>query len=266
MLSILIAYLFCGAFVGLLSGLFGIGGGIIGIPVLLQCFAQQGMPSSLSMHMAIGTMLAVAAATTLSALYRHHKNNMILVPLFKKLAPCLITGSLIGTMISSHISSIYLQRIFAIFLLLVALQIILQTKSGARTPVLHDAIVPITKVSQASALYIGILSSLLGLGGGIILVPYLNWCGIPFKYAIATATACILPAVVVGAVSYMMMNAANSAACNTGFICWPAFLGIGIMSVLFAPIGANLTHRTSARVLKSTFSILLTVVAFHIAK
>lgn len=253
MLTILVTYLSCGALVGLLSGLFGIGGGIIGIPVLMQCFSQQGMAPSLSTHMAIGTMLAVAAATTLSALQRHHKNNMILVPLFKKLAPCLVSGSLIGAMISSHMNSIYLQRTFAIFLLFVALRIVLQKMPGARTPVLNDTALPITRVGQAPVVSIGILCGSLGLGGGILLVPYLNWCGIPLKQAIATATACILPAALVGAGS-------------TGFIYWPAFLGIGIMSVLFAPLGATLTRRAPARALTAAFSILLIAVAFHIAK
>jgi hypothetical protein len=248
--------------IGLLSGFFGIGGGIVGIPVLLQCFARQGMPQSISMHMAIGTMLAIAAVTTLTAMHKHHKNNMILVPLCKKLAPCLVGGSLIGSMISSHIDAMYLQKAFALFLLFAAFRLAKSSKQEAAHPPSNLAIVPTT------TLCIGVLSGLLGLGGGVLLVPYLHLRGIPLKNAIATATACIVPAAMLGAVSYMMMNVSvgNAIASNTGYIYWPAFFGISLTSMLFAPLGAHLTKKTSAPALKAAFSILLIAIAFHLSQ
>ena len=262
MLTILVAYLSCGMLIGLLSGLFGIGGGIIGIPVLLQCFARQGMPQSVSMHMASGTMLAVAAVTTLAAIQRHHKNKMILVPLCKEIVPFLVSGSLIGTVMSSHMNAICLQRIFAAFLLFAAFRIVKCSKENVRRPESNKAISPTT------TLCIGILSGLLGLGGGILLVPYLHWRGIPLKNAIATATVCIVPAALIGAVSYMMMNvhADSSIASNTGYIYWPAFFGISVTSMLFAPLGAHLTQKTSVPALKAAFSILLIAIAFQLSK
>jgi len=278
MITVLLTYLVCGTLVGLLSGLFGIGGGIIGIPVVLQCLSKQGVSQSSSMHMAIGTMLAVAAVTTLTAVRSHHKSKMILVPLFKKIAPYLVTGSFIGTMISSQLNSIYLQRMFAIFLLFAAWRMVVRTRTRAGKEVAaiqdggmdHDrnSDDDREKVAPVTTFAIGILSGLLGLGGGVLLVPYLHWRGIPMKSAIATATACILPAAMVGAVSSMMMsiNADHSITFSTGYIYWPAFLGISMMSMLFAPIGARLTHKAAAPVLKTAFSILLIAVAFHLAK
>jgi len=262
MLIALIAYFSSGALIGLLSGLFGIGGGIVGIPVLLQCFARQGVPTSLSMHMAIGTMLAVAATTALAAMRSHHKNDMILVPLVRRLAPFLVLGSLAGTVISSHLNSICLQRIFAVFLLFAACRMVWTTKPHLRQAVVPSSVVAIVTFS------IGIVSGLIGLGGGILLVPFLNWCGISLKHAIATATACIVPATVLGALSYMIMNVPveNSITLSTGYVYWPAFLGISMVSVFFAPVGAYLTQKTSTPVLKGAFSILLTVVAVHLAK
>jgi uncharacterized membrane protein YfcA len=207
-------------------------------------------------------MLAVAAATTLIAMHRHHKNKMILVPICKQLVPCLIGGSLIGTMISSHINAFYLQRIFAVFLLFAAFRIVKCSKQDLRLSLTDKA------TSPAAALCIGILSGLLGLGGGILLVPYLHWRGIPLKNAIATATACIVPAALIGAVSYMMMDvrAGTSIASNTGYVYWPAFFGISLTSMLFAPLGAHLTQKTSAPALQAAFSILLIAIAFHLSQ
>ena len=262
MLNTLAAYVSCGSMIGIISGLFGIGGGIVGIPVMLTCFAVEGMPKSLAMHMAVGTMMAVAAATTVAAVSSHHKNNMILVPLFKKIAPFLVVGSLIGTIISSHTNSIYLERAFAVFLLAVAVRIVWQVKPKANSALPHNAIVAITSI------LIGIVSAFFGLGGGLLLVPFLNWSGIPLKNAIATATACIVPATAFGALSYMLMNAnaASPVSFSTGYIYWPAFLGISVMSMSFAPLGAYLTRKTAAPVLRAAFAVLLIFVALHLLK
>lgn len=262
MLTIPAVYFLSGILIGLLSGLFGIGGGIVGIPVLLHCFIRQGMPQSLSVHMAIGTMLAVVAATTVMAARSYHRNNLILLPLFKKIVPYLVSGNLIGTMISSQMNSIFLQRIFAVFLLFAALRMASRSKSDAKAPPSDGAIIPIV------TLCIGAFSSFLGLGGGILLVPYLHRRGIPLKQAIATATACVFPAALAGAASYMIMdvNTENPIAMHTGYIYWPAFLGISMMSTLFAPLGARLTHKAPAPALKAAFSTLLVAVAFQISK
>jgi uncharacterized membrane protein YfcA len=262
MLTILIAYLLCGTAVGLLSGLFGIGGGIVGIPLLLQCFARQGMPQALSMHMAIGTMLAVAPATTFAAMCRHRKNQLIVAPLFKRLAPFLAGGSLIGTIISIHISALHLQRIFAVFLLIAALRLTLQSRPRPIPEKLQAVIDPIT------TLCIGIVCGLLGLGGGVLLVPYLTWRGMPLKNAIATATACIVPAATIGTIGYMSMNLHldHAVSLSTGYVYWPAFIGVSIMSTLCAPLGAYLTNKIAPPILKTCFSVLLIATAIHLAR
>lgn len=248
--------------IGFFGGLFGIGGGIIGIPLLLNFFNEEGMPPSLSMHMAIGTMLATAIPTTIVSIYRHYRKQMILVSILRKILPGAIVGSFLGAMISSHTNSIYLQRIFALFIFFIALQMLLQL-------LLHNEIqprqvFPNEKIVFVTTLLIGIFSGLLGLGGGVLMVPYLNWCGISIRHAVATATACLLPVTIVGALTYMMVpnvQLANVTSLNSGFIYWPAFLGMSMTSVLFAPIGVHIVHKAPMSVLKVIFATLLIVVA-----
>jgi uncharacterized membrane protein YfcA len=256
MLFFFVAYLLCGAFIGFCAGLFGIGGGIIGIPMLLIFFKMQGMPQEITMHMVVGTSLAIVVVTCIASIYTHYQKQVILLPVLKRMILGAIFGSALGVIISSHIQSDYLQRIFAIFLLLIALQMFLaiEIKVQRELPSKRNMFVATT--------LIGTVSGMLGLGGGVLMVPYLCWSGIPIRNAIGTATACILPAAIVGAIGYTFANVhlGHASSLHTGFIYWPAFIGISITSVLCAPIGIRVAHLISTSLLRKLFSIFLLVI------
>lgn len=256
MLTFFIAYLLCGVLIGFFAGLFGIGGGIIGIPALLVLFNIQGMPQPLAMHMAIGTLLATVVMTSIASIYSHYRKNMILLPIFKKIVVGTVIGSALGITISSHLNGIYLQRIFGLFLLFIAVQMLLAIKVKPRCEL------PNVKRLFVTTTMLGTVSGMLGLGGGILMVPYLNWCGISPRNAVATSAACILPATLVGTCGYMLsgVQLIDSPSFHSGFIYWPAFLGISMTSVLFAPLGVKVTHMVSESLLKKFFSSFLFVV------
>jgi uncharacterized membrane protein YfcA len=253
MIIYFIMYMLCGALMGFFAGLLGIGGGIIGIPLLLLLFNMQGMSQSVAMHMAIGTLFTTVMVTSISTIYSHYKKSMILFPIFKKILIGTLVGCVLGILISNHLSATILQRIFGIFLLILAFYMLLniEIKSDREFPGKINVFI--------ITLMIGTVSGMLGLGGGVLIVPYLMWCGISIRYAIATASACIFPVAMVGTIGYMLSGVAMSGApeLSTGYIYWPAFVGISLVSVLFAPLGVKVAHLISASLLRKSFCVFL---------
>jgi uncharacterized membrane protein YfcA len=256
MLTYFFAYLLCGCIVGFCAGLLGIGGGVIGIPLLFLLFNLQGISASISMHMAVGTLFATVVLTSISSILSHYRSGMILLPVFKKIIGGTMLGCVLGVVIASHLTGIYLQRIFGLFLWFLALQYFFNKNISV-----HDTFPSKRKIFFATT-SIGTLSGLLGLGGGIFIVPYLNWYGVSMRNAIATSSACILPVAIIGATGYIYagMHIENGLPFSSGFVDWLAFLGIGITSVLFAPLGARVTHTISPILLRRFFSFFLVFV------
>jgi uncharacterized protein len=256
MLTYFFAYLACGCLVGFCAGLLGVGGGIIGIPLLFMLLNLQGVPDSISMHMAVGTLFATVVMTSIASVLSHFHSGMILFSVFKKIIWGLIAGCILGIIIASHLKGLYLQRVFGVFLLYLALQYFFKNDIKVQDEILNKKNVLLATTT------IGLLSGLLGLGGGIFIVPYLNGCGISMRHAIATSSVCILPVAVIGALGYIYagMNVTNTLNYSSGFVDWLAFWGIGLTSVMFAPIGARMTHTLSLGLLKKIFSIFLTLV------
>ncbi len=253
MLISLLAYLFCGVLIGFFAGLFGIGGGIVGIPILLILFHLQGMPNDLSMHMAIGTLFATIMLTSISSIFAHYKRGTILFSVFKKIIPGLVLGCIFGVIISSHLQSVNLQRIFGLFLLFVALQMWMNVN------VEKNRELPPTKNLMFASTLIGVVSGMLGLGGGVFIVPYLSWCGVPIRNAVAISAASVFPIALVGMVGYMLgdIPTENAIPYSTGFIYWPAFLMLGLASMCFAPLGVKTAQLISTARLKKFFCVFL---------
>lgn len=254
-MNLLFIYFLCGILTGFLSGLLGIGGGIIGVPILLTFFNQQGIPDQFATHMAIATLLATIIPTTMIASYRHWRNHLIDIHLVKKLLPGLLTGAIAGTIISSALNPIFLRNIFVFFLFMIAFQMLF-VKEIKPMAILFGKI-----ATLSITFFIGGFCSMLGLGGGILMIPYLRLMGMPTKQAIGTSTACILPNAIVGTISYVLnglndlnsMNLPQLHHYNSGFIYWPAFFGISAASIIFAPLGAYLTPAIPSKYLNIIF-------------
>ena len=109
---------------------------------------------------------------------------------------------------------------------------------------------------------IGWISSIFGIGGGTLSVPFLRKANLNMAQAIGTSAACGLPIAITGATANMIMGRTNELlpTLSTGYVYWPAFLGIVLTSVLFARFGALLAHRLPAVKLQKLFALLLMVV------
>lgn len=253
----IITYLITGVAAGLMAGLLGIGGGLIIVPVLAILFAAQGFDAVTLMHVAIGTSLATIVFTSISSMLSHHRHNAVLWQLVFAMAPGIVIGALAGSLLANFISSPGLARFFGVFEILVAAQFIF-----GHQPKEHRALAGRFMQSIAGGV-IGLLSAILGIGGGTLTVPYLVWHRVDIRKAVGTAAACGLPIALAGAIGFCIAGSGSTTGAGagqagfTGFIYWPAALAISATSVLFAPLGTRLAHTLPRGILRRVFALLL---------
>jgi uncharacterized membrane protein YfcA len=257
----LLSYLIVGACAGLLSGLLGVGGGVVIVPALAIIFQNLAMPQAIVLHMAIGTSLATIVITSLSAIYAHYRRGTIQWWTARQLAPWLVAGSLIGAVIATYLQSNTLKWIIGIFILLVAVQLALHVQ-----PKPHRQLPGRAGMGLVGA-GIGILSALFGIGGGAITVPFLLWRNVPMRQATAISVVCGLAIALAGAAGFMLAGeeaaqlTAPFARWSSGFVYWPAFAGIAATSVFMAPVGAWLAQLLPVRWLEIVFAVVLAATA-----
>ena len=246
-------YLLTGAVAGLLAGLLGIGGGLIIVPALVWLFLANGFDSSVVVHLAVGTSLATIIVTAISSIRAHHKRGAVRWLLVAQLSPGIILGAWLGAAIADLLPTWWLQRVFASFVILVGLQMALGAKTEA-----HRELPGLTAMSLAGGV-IGMVSAIVGIGGGTMTVPFLNWCSVNMREAVATSAACGLPIAVAGTIGFIVAGwgVPLLPSGSIGYVYWPAFLGIVIASYLFAPLGAKLAHSLPLPALKKVFAVLL---------
>lgn len=252
----LLAYLGLGAFAGLMAGLLGVGGGLIIVPVLAWIFRDQHINEAIIMHLAIGTSLATIVVTSLSSVRAHHRLGAVQWPVFWRLAPGIIIGTWLGAAIASFLSSFALQKIFAVFVLVMAAQI----GFGAKPAPHRDLPGNIGMLAVGGV--IGVISAIIGIGGGSLTVPFLTWCNATMRQAVATSAACGLPIAVAGSIGYIVtgLKTPDLPDWSFGYIYGPAFVGVAVVSMLVAPLGAKLAHTLPTAVLKKVFAGFLTLV------
>lgn len=252
MLSI-VPYLLLGCMAGFLSGLFGIGGGAIIVPILLLLFTARDLPEPIMMQLAVGTSLAVITITALSSIRAHMRYGNVQWFLVRKLVPGIGIGALSGSIIAAQLSFEALRTIFAVFLLLLALQMLVRVKPGS-TPE-----TPSWGLSLPVGTGIGLVSALVGIAGGAMTTPILSRWGHPMKKAVATSITCGFPLAVVGTGGYLMMGWSNPLlpSGSTGYIYWPAMFWIALASIFIAPLGARVAQNLPDRLLRIIFMLFL---------
>lgn len=259
MLPILLGYLALGAAAGTMAGLFGVGGGLIIVPALVVAFGLQGVAPEVIMHLAVGTSLATIVVTGASSAWAHHQKGSIHREWFLALLPGLLLGAIGGVFVAGALSGGVLGTLFGLFVIAVAVRMVLD-----RGPV-PGTVAPGRAGMALAGGVIGGVSALFGIGGGTLCVPWLTRCGAQMTRAVGTSAACGIPIALFGAATFAVVGWGNPQlpAGATGFVMWPAFLGIVLASVPFARLGARLAHRLPARVLKLAFAALLTLVGLR---
>jgi len=258
-LESVLLYLGIGSIAGLLAGLFGVGGGLLIVPVLAFTFRLQSVDPAVIMHMALGTSLATIVVTATSSVRAHHVRGGVLWNAVAQMVPGIVAGALLGALLANRIPGQALQRAFGAFELLVAMQML----AGWR-PAPHRQLPGWTGMLTAGGA-IGTVSALAGIGGGSLTVPFLTWCNVPMRKAVGSSAACGLPIALSGALGYIVVGWGHPGLPPDalGYVFWPGFAGVGAATLLLAPVGARLAHRWPDRITRRLFALLLLGLGVH---
>lgn len=255
-ISILFAYLVLGVGAGILAGLFGVGGGLIIVPVLIFSFDALGISDDVATHLAIGTSLATIIFTSLSSAQAHNSKGNIDWRIVKWLAIGIIFGCVLGGFTASLLQGVTLKIIIGCFVICMAIQLGFNLKPKASKSLPKEP--GLTIVGSI----IGWASAIFGIGGGSLTVPFLAFCSVPMQRAVAVSAACGIPIAISGALSYMWFgwHVAGLPSWSLGYIYLPALIGITATSMVFSRLGAKLAYRLSAVLLRRMFAVFLFIV------
>lgn len=251
-----------GLVAGFAGGLLGVGGGIVLVPVLFQVFTFLGVDESVRMQLAAGTSLATIIPTSIRSALAHHKKGAIDIALLRTWVPMVLVGVLSGILIARFASSDVLSGVFAVVALLVALNL------GLSREGFHIASrLPRGPVGQIIPLFIGSLSSLMGIGGGTIGVPLLTLFNYPIRLAVATGAALGLIISVPGTVGFVIagLGAGVDLPGTLGYVNVLGFAAIIPATMWMAPKGARMAHSIPPRVLRMVFGTFLLVTSLRMS-
>jgi uncharacterized membrane protein YfcA len=256
-LAMALALLGTGAFGGLLAGLLGVGGGIVIVPALDYVFGLIGVDAAVRMHVAVATSLATIIPTAISSSRAHARRGAVDRELAIAWAVPIMLGAALGALLAARARSSMLTAVFGVVAFAVAVKMMLpfdDWRLGAR--------VPRGWRSASLPAAIGLVSSLMGIGGGTVSVPVMTLYGEPIHKAVGTAALFGLLISVPGTLGFLAAASHAGPPWGTvGLVNVPGVLLIAPMTMLLAPAGVRLAHALSRRTLSVVFGIFLGLVA-----
>lgn len=251
------AYAVCGAIVGFLAGLLGIGGGMTLVPILSALFVAQHFTPDHTVHLALGTAMASIVFTSSASVREHHKHAAVDWQIVRRMVPGMLLGALVSTVATGWIPQRALALTFSVIVFAGATQILLGRKPKAAAAM--PGALPVFGVGTV----IGVISGLVSAGGTFLTVPFMLFCGVRMHTAIGTGAAIGIPVALIGAIGYIVSGARVSGLppYSLGFVFLPALALLVLGSIVTAPIGARAAHRLPVDTLRRVFACLLYVLA-----
>jgi len=245
---------------GFLAGLLGIGGGMVLVPFLTWMLGQRGVPADLAVKMAIATSMSTILFTSVSSVRAHHKKGAVRWDLVKGLAPGIVLGSLVASLgIFAVVKGSSLAIFFGGFVGFSATQMFLDKKPAPSRQM------PGFVGQLGAGGLIGLLSGLVGAGGGFISVPIMTWCNVAIHNAVATSAALGFPIALANVTGYVIsgLSLQELPPYTVGYLWMPALVVIAFCSVFMAPVGAATAHKLPVKQLKRVFACMLYLLAAY---
>jgi uncharacterized membrane protein YfcA len=241
---------------GFLSGLLGIGGGGVLVPVLYEVFGAAGVPEDVRMHVTLGTTLGVIAPTVFRSFSAYRARGTVDITVVKRMGPWVFLGVAIGVVIAYYASSEALRWIWVIFGTSLALKMFLGRDDWQLAETL-----PRPPWLEVAGFFIGIISTLMGIGGATFTVPLLTLHGMPLLRAVGTATGIGTVIAIPAIIGYVISGwgEAGLPPLSLGYVNLGALL-IAPLAVFAAPYGVRVAHRISKRTLELAFAVFISTV------
>lgn len=252
-----------GILVGILAGLFGIGGGAVIVPVLYEVFRALGVPEDVRMQACIGTSLAIIVPTTVRSYLAHKKKGAVIPEVVRIWALPAIIGVAIGSVVAHYAPSQLFKIVFVVFATLMALRMLFGTdrwKLGSELPG--------RAWLNFYGFLTGLVSSLVGVSGGTISNAVLTFYGRSMQQAVATSAGVGVPITIAGTIGYMLAGwpyMAQTPPLSIGFVSLIGFALMAPVSSYTASYSVRLAHWLPRRKLEIAFAIFLCLVALRFA-
>jgi uncharacterized protein len=249
---------FAGAIAGVLAGLFGIGGGTVLVPAFFEVFGAIHVPDDVRMHLALGSSTAIVVATSLRSFNAHQKRGAPDTALLKSWLIAIPLGVAAASLIVAHISSFGLRLVFAVICVLVGLKLLFGRQSWRL-----GADLPGNPVRAVTGWVIGLISALMGIGGGVLNNTFMTLYGRPMHQAVATSAGVGVLVSIPALLGYVLAGwgAAGLPAFSTGYVNWLTVLLITPLSFVITPFGVRLAHSLSKKALEVSFGLYMLFVA-----
>ncbi len=246
-----------GCLAGFLSGMFGIGGGVILVPILAAAFAVQGIAPDVISHMAVGTSLGIIIPTAIRSFLAHRKlgaGNEDLIRLWVLWVPA---GVIVASLIVPHVPGAVLRYVFAAIATVIAIKMLFSRINWQIAETL-----PPPKVNRGVGFGIGFLSTFMGIGGGNLNNLFMTVFGQSMHQAVATSAGLGVLIAIPGALGYVYAGWGQDAlpVYALGYVNLLGVACVAPFSLLVAPLGARVAHSLDARVLETCFGLFLLVV------
>ena len=254
------ALLATGLVTGLLAGLLGIGGGGIMVPVLYEVFQAVGVEPALCLHLAVGTSLSVIVPTSLRSFLSHRAKGAVDAALLRSMAVPVVAGVVLGSLIARYADDTALKAIWAGCASLMSAKLYFGRDSWR----LGDRI-PGQPVRGLFGGFVGLVSTLMSIGGGAFVTTFMTLYGRPIHQSVATASG-FGPIIAVPATLGFVWAGWHAAGLPPGSLGYVDLLGTALIvptSVLAAPLGVRIAHGISRRTLELAFASFLALVALR---
>ncbi len=256
-----VAILVAGAMAGFFAGLLGIGGAVLIVPVLYEVFRLLNVPDQVSFHLCIGTSLAFIIPTSIRSFFAHRARGAVRMDVLGLWAVPVVLGVIVGAVVAYFASSAVFKSIYIVFTVAMAARLLFGRESWR----IADHL-PKPPVTIGAGFVIGLISALMGVGGGGFSTIFLTLYGQTIHVAVATSSGVGIFISIPGTIGYMLAGWQHQALMPPLSVGYVSFLGLLLfapVSVLAAPYGARLAHKWSRRRLEMAFGLFLLVVAIR---
>lgn len=265
LLWIAAALLVAGAATGVLAGVFGVGGGAVIVPVLYELFRLVGVPDEVRMPLCVGTSLAIIIPTSIRSFYAHRAKGAVDMSILRRWAVPVVIGVLMGSVVARYAPADLFKGVFVAVAGISAIRLLFGKGSWRL-----GTEMPSGPLMTAYGLLIGVLSALMGIGGGQLSNLFMTFYSRPIHQAVATSSGLGVLISIPGALGYIYAGWPKAAAYpDVAALQFPLALGyvslVGLVlfvptSIWTAPVGAHLAHALSKRRLEVAFGIFLLIV------
>ncbi|PTM38670.1 sulfite exporter TauE/SafE family protein [Bosea sp. 124] len=248
-----------GALTGLLAGVFGVGGGAVIVPILYEVFRVIGVPEEVRMPLCVGTSLAVIIPTSIRSFNAHRAKGLVDMSVLKVWAVPAVLGVIAGSVVARYAPADLFKIVFVVVAVASALRLLFASDRWQLGTEMPGKV-----LMNVYGAIIGVLSALMGIGGGQLSSLFMTFYGRPIHQAVATSSGLGVLVSIPGALGYIYAGWPKMdilPPLSLGYVSFIGFLLFIPTSIWTAPIGARLAHRLSKRRLEVVFGLFLLAVA-----